>query len=177
MLQIPGGYHALAASFQWVTAYHLITCNKIWAYNPLWSLVQAPLSRVCFRPPSASQNICSKGRSVLFLFSFLIHHRHTHGLYLNQPDDSTYHVLGYCGNATLLYISQCLPSISVLTLLGTGNQQFSDTSCTGAHTFRSSALEGWLSSASPHCNVWPVHFPLPVRDGLFHLLCRNGLLT
>ena len=49
------------------------------------------MSWVCFRPLSTPQNICSEGQRILFLS--LIYHRHTHGLNLNQPDDSTYVLL------------------------------------------------------------------------------------
>ena len=65
------------------------------------------MSWVCFRPLSTPQNICSEGQRILFLS--LIYHRHTHGLNLNQPDDSTYVLLDVVRMPHCCVSPPCLP--------------------------------------------------------------------
>lgn len=142
---------------------------------------------MCFRAPSAPQNICGEGQRSLFLS--LICHRHTPGLYLNQPDDSTY-VLLEDVRMPPCCVSQCSPSVSVLTLLETGNQQFSDSSCPGDQAWSSSASEAWLSpcgssayhvasalgtTCSPSLCTRPTFHPKPEMGNSF-ILCRHGPL-
>ena len=140
---------------------------------------------MCFRPLSAPPNICGEGQTILF-FS-LIYHRHTHGLYLNQPDDSTYVLLDVV-RIPHCCVSWCSPSISVLTLLETKNQEFSDSSCPGDHAWSSSVLEGWLSlckfsvyrvasalgtSCSPSLCTWPPSPKPEMRNFIYSLQAQS----